>query len=275
MNTTRRAFAGALGAVAAAPALAAQSTSAAGDIRLGVASYSLRMFQRALAIRMIAKLGVRYVTIKEFHLPYRSSPKELAAGAAEFRKAGIEILGGGVVYMTNNDDADIRSYFDYARNAGMPVMMIGATRKTLPRIQNFVKEYGIAVAVHNHGPEDKEFPTPEAALDALDGMDARMGVCIDVGHTTRAGADPVASIRRAGARLFDVHIKDLKDLKDGATQVAVGDGAMPVVEIFRELKKQGYRRAVHLEYEIDGDDPLPGMMKSFAYMRGVLAALRG
>ena len=124
---------------------------------------------------MIAKLGIRYVTIKEFHLPYRSSPKELAAGAAEFRKAGIEILGGGVVYMTN-DDAEIRSYFDYARNAGMPMMMIGATRKTLPRIQNFVKEYGIAVAVHNHGPEDKEFPTPEAALDALNGMDARMGV---------------------------------------------------------------------------------------------------
>lgn len=275
MNTTRRAFAGALGAVAVAPALAAQSTSAAGDIRLGVASYSLRMFQRALAIRMIAKLGIRYVTIKEFHLPYRSSPKELAAGAAEFRKAGIEILGGGVVYMTNDDAAEIRSYFDYARNAGMPMMMIGATRKTLPRIQNFVKEYGIAVAVHNHGPEDKEFPTPEAALDALNGMDARMGVCVDVGHTTRAGGDPVASIRRAGARLFDVHIKDLKDVRDGATQVPVGDGAMPVVEIFRELKRQGYRRAVHLEYEIDADDPLPGMMKSFAYMRGVLAALRG
>ena len=96
-----------------------------------------------------------------------------------------------------------------------------------------------------------------------------------MGHTTRAGGDPVASIRRAGARLFDVHIKDLKDVRDGATQVPVGDGAMPVVEIFRELKRQGYRRAVHLEYEIDADDPLPGMMKSFAYMRGVLAALRG
>ena len=30
-----------------------------------------------------------------------------------------------------------------------------------------------------------------------------------------------------------------------------------------------------LEYEVEGDNPLPGMQKSFSYMRGVLAGLRG
>jgi len=275
MTTTRRAFVGALGTVAAAPAVSAQNAAPAEGIKLGVASYSLRMFQRALAIHTIQKLGIQYVTIKEFHLPYRSTQRELASGAAEFRRAGIEILGGGVVYMTRDDDADIRSYFEYAKNSGMPMMMIGATHAALPRIQNFVKEYNIPVAVHNHGPEDKEFPTPEVALEALKGMDPRMGICIDAGHTCRAGGDPVASIRNAGARLFDFHIKDLKNLKDEKSQVPVGDGAMPVVEIFKELKKSNYQRCVHLEYEIDADDPYPGMMKSFAYMRGVLAGLRG
>ena len=44
---------------------------------------------------------------------------------------------------------------------------------------------------------------------------------------------------------------------------------------FRELKKANYQGGVMLEYEIDDLDPLPGMIKSFAYMRGVLAGLRG
>jgi sugar phosphate isomerase/epimerase len=57
--------------------------------------------------------------------------------------------------------------------------------------------------------------------------------------------------------------------------VPVGDGAMPVVEIFKLLKQTNFRGCVNLEYEIDGDDPLLGMAKSFAYMRGVLAGLRG
>jgi hypothetical protein len=32
----------------------------------------------------------------------------------------------------------------------------------------------------------------------------------------------------------------------------------------------GYDGYVNLEYEIDADDPVPGMQRSFAYMRGVL-----
>jgi sugar phosphate isomerase/epimerase len=176
--------------------------------------------------------------------------------------------------MQKDDDADIRSYFEYAKNSRMPLMVIGPTHQTLPKIEKFVKEYDIKVAVHNHGPEDKHFPSPEVALKALEGMDPRMGVCIDVGHTTRTGTNPVESIRKAGARCLDIHIKDLKDLMDAKSQVPVGDGVMPIVDIFRELKKMSFQGYVNLEYEIDAEDPLPGMAKSFAYMRGVLAGLK-
>ncbi|HWR50444.1 MAG TPA: sugar phosphate isomerase/epimerase [Bryobacteraceae bacterium] len=274
-QATRRTFLGALGLAAAVPPVNAAAPAAAEDIKLGVASYSLRMFQRALAIRMIKDLGVQYVNIKEFHLPYRSTPEELTKGAAEFTRAGINIVGGGTIYLQKDDDEDIRKYFEYAKACGMTLMVIGPTAQTLPRIEKFVKEYNIKVAVHNHGPEDKHFPSPEVALKALEGMDPRMGVCVDVGHTTRTGSSPVESFRRAGARLLDVHIKDLTDLMNARTQVAVGDGTMPVVDIFKELKKMNFQGYVNLEYEINGDDPLPGMQKSFAYMRGVLAGLRG
>ena len=96
---------------------------------------------------------------------------------------------------------------------------------------------------------------------------------MDVGHTARTGDDVVASIRKAGARLLDMHIKDLADLKDKDSQVPVGDGKMPIPAIFRELKGMNYAGGVMLEYEIDESNPLPGMLKSFAYMRGVLAGM--
>jgi sugar phosphate isomerase/epimerase len=180
-----------------------------------------------------------------------------------------------VIYIQKDDDADIRFYFDYAKACGMPMIVAGATRQTLPKIEKMVRDYGISVAVHNHGPEDKEFPNPQAALKAIASMDPRVGVCIDAGHTTRTGVDIVESIRLAGKRLLDFHIKDLRDLKDARSQVPVGDGAMPVAAIFRELKRMNYRGVVGLEYEIYAADPLPGMQKSFAYMRGVLAGFGG
>lgn len=279
-NFTRRGFlvsaiagAGVAGSARAADLHPAASESP--DIKLGVASYSLREFQRGLAIKTIQQLGVSNVSVKEYHLPYRSSPEELRRGAMEFEKAGIKIAGGGVIYLLEDNDDDIRRYFEYAKHCGMPLISIGPTLKTLPRIERFVKEYDIKVAIHNHGPEDKNFPSPEVALKAIQGMDPRVGVCVDVGHTALTGTNPVDSVRAAGSRLLDMHIKDLRDPKEVNTQAPVGEGALPIVEIFKQLKSMKYQGCVNLEYEIDADNPLLGMAKSFSFMRGVLAGLRG
>ena len=102
-----------------------------------------------------------------------------------------------------------------------------------------------------------------------------MGLCIDIGHTVRTGTDVVKSIIDAGPRLLDMHVKDLRDLKNKDSQVIVGEGALPFPEIFRALDTIHYSGFVNLEYEIDADDPLPGMKQSFAYMRGVLAGMNG
>jgi sugar phosphate isomerase/epimerase len=272
MNT-RRSF------VASAALLAAQrpggsaETAPAGGLKLGVASYSFREFSRKLAIDMTRQLRTPYINIKEFHLPYRSTPEEIAKARQEFQRAGLQILGGGTISLQKDDDADIRKYFEYARMAGMPLMVIAPTQQTMPRIERFVKEYDIKVAVHNHGPEDKYFPAPQDALKVVKNMDPRCGLCIDVGHTARTGADVVESIREAGPRLLDMHIKDLRSFTDKGSQCPVGEGIMPIPAIFHQLKRMNYAGGVMLEYEIDDANPLPGMQKSFAYMRGVLAGL--
>lgn len=278
----RRAFlkttaAGAAGAALGLP-LGARSakgapSSAAQTLRLGVASYSLRKFPRARAIEMVKALRTPYINIKSFHLEYDLSPAELAAGRREFEAAGLQIVGGGTITFEADTDAAVRKYFEYAKHAGMPLIVATCDPRILPRIERFAKQYDIKVAIHNHGPEDKFYPSPYDALKYIKDMDPRMGLCVDVGHTVRTGTDVVQAIADAGPRVLDLHIKDLRDLKVRESQCIVGEGAIPIPEIFKQLLAMNYQGCVNLEYEIDADDPLPGMKQSFAYMRGVLAGL--
>jgi sugar phosphate isomerase/epimerase len=283
MNSSRRGFLG--GAIGASlmPAFAgpqgggqggAATSGDAGDLKLGVASYSFREFSRKIALAGTKKLNTPYINFKDFHLPMSSSKADVEKFRKDVEKAGLTIMGGGTITFNKADEADIRSKFEYAKAAGMPLMVSAPTHETLPMLEKYVKEYNIKVAVHNHGPEDKHFPTPQSVLAVVKNMDPRCGLCIDIGHTARTGADIVASIAEAGPRLLDMHVKDLSDPTKKDTQVPVGDGKLPIVAIFRQLKKMNYQGGVMLEYEIDDSDPLPGMIKSFAYMRGVLAGLR-
>jgi sugar phosphate isomerase/epimerase len=242
-------------------------------VRLGVASYSLRKFPRDRAIEMVKALGTPYINLKSVHLPYEASPEELLAARREIEAAGLQIVGGGTITFDADTDQDVGKYFAYARAAGMPLIVATANPEILPRIERFARHYDIAVAIHNHGPEDKRFPSPYDALKHVRSMDARMGLCIDIGHTVRTGTDVVQAIADAGPRLLDMHAKDLRDLKAKPSQCIVGEGAIPIAEIFQQLEAVHYRGYVNLEYEIDADDPLPGMKQSFAYMRGVLAGL--
>jgi len=250
------------------------------DLKLGIASYSFREFGRKTMLSMAKKLHVPYINLKDVHMAMVMKDTDREKAVKEIHAAGFTILGGGTVDFKKDDEADMRAKFEYAKKCGMPLMVSAPSRTTLPKLEKFVKEYDIKIAVHNHGPEDKEFPTPQSVLEIVKNLDPRMGLCIDVGHTCRTGTDPVAAIRAAGPRLLDMHVKDLailqsedeKTAKD--SQVDVGDGKMPIVAIFRELKKMNYKGGVMLEYEINESDPLPGMHRSFGFMRGVLAGLK-
>lgn len=247
------------------------AAGAAPGVTIGVATYSLRKFQRPQAIEILKKLNVQSISVKEFHLHYTDTPEQIAAGVKEFHDAGFQITSGGNIGLAKPEE--LKKMFDYAKAAGMPMMVCAPTQETLPAIEKLVKEYNIKAAIHNHGPEDKHFPSPQSVLAAIKGMDSRMGLCIDIGHTTRAKADLIASIKEAGPRLFDMHAKDLVFENGKWQQVAVGDGHIPIVEMFKTLKAVHYTGSVNLEYEIKADDPYPGMERSLSYMRGVRAAL--
>jgi sugar phosphate isomerase/epimerase len=250
------------------------ATGETSPIRLGLASYTFRNFTRAQLIGFLKQLHMSGVNLKDVkdHLP--SDPQQETAALADYAAAGIRPHAAGTIYFDKDEDADIGNKFEYAKRAGISVIVAGdPAPATLPRIEKFVSEYDIRFAIHNHGPEDKLWHSPLDVLKAVKGLDPRIGCCIDVGHTVRAGTDVVQAIHEAGPRLFNIHMKDLTNFQNMESQVAVGEGKMPVQQIFQALSTIGYQGFVDLEYEIYPDNPMPGVIASFAYMRSVLAGL--
>jgi sugar phosphate isomerase/epimerase len=243
-------------------------------VKLGLASYTFRNFTRDQMIGYMKQLRITDLNCKDVkdHLPM--DPTAEAAAVADYTANGIKLHAAGTLYFPKDEDDDIRSKFEYCKRAGIKVIVAGdPEEKTLPRIEKFVKEYDIKFAIHNHGPEDKIWHSPLDVLKAVKGMDPRMGCCIDIGHTLRAGTDVIKAIHEVGPRLFNMHTKDLTDFTAKESQVAVGDGKLPFRQIFEALIAIKYQGFVDLEYEVHGDDPMPGVIASFSYMRGVLSGM--
>src|SRR5260221_7529171 len=217
------------------------SPAAAPAIRLGLASYTFRNFERAKLINFIKLLNLSSVNLKDVkdHLPFDA--KQEADALIDYQAAGIQLHAAGTIYFDKNDDADIRGKFEYCKRAGIPVIVAGdPAPETLPRIEKFVREYDIKFAIHNHGPEDKLWHSPLDVLKAVKGMDSRIGCCIDVVHTVGAGTHGVRALHEVGPRLFNIHMKDLTNFQDKESQVAVGEGKLPVPKIFQALSEIGY-----------------------------------
>jgi len=244
-------------------------------IRLGLAGYTFRNFDRAQLIGYMKTLHIDALNAKDVkdHLPLE--PTQEAQALADYAAADISLHAAGAIYFDKDDITGIRTKFDYCKRAGIRVIVAGdPSPNALPLIAEAGRDYDMRIAIHNHGPEDKIWHSPLDVLAAVKSMDPRMGCCIDVGHCVRAGVDVIDAIHAAGPRLFNMHMKDLTNFTDKESQVAVGEGKMPVPAIFRALQAINYDGFVDLEYEVHADDPMPGVISSFAYMRGVLEGMQ-
>ena len=268
------AAAGAFSGGAPAAAEAVPETGKPSPIKLGLASYTFRNFTRAQLIEFMKQLEVSELNAKDTkdHLP--TDPSLEAQALADYAAAGIKLHAAGAIYFPKDEDDDIRAKFEYCKRANIPVIVAGdPVPGILPRIEKFVREYDIRFAIHNHGPEDKYFPSPFEVLKAVKDMDPRMGCCIDVGHAARAGTNLAEAVHAAGPRLFNLHVKDLTSFTDKESQVAVGEGILPFREIFQALIAIRYPGFVDLEYEVHPENPMPGVIASYAYMRGLLTGM--
>ena len=238
-----------------------------------MASYSFSRIPLDATIQGIRRVGVHCVSIKDAHLPLKSTADQRKAVVAKFRDAGITPLSCGVIGLKGGE-SELRNAFEYVRDAGIPTIVCAPTPEVLPALEPLVKEFDIKLAIHNHGPEDKSFPSPLDVWEAVQKLDERIGLCIDVGHTARCGVEPVQAIRTCSARLYDVHLKDLSSREAKARAVEVGRGVLDIRGILQALRDVHFEGHVGLEHEKDMNDPLPGVAESIGYIRGTLAGMQ-
>jgi inosose dehydratase len=238
---------------------------------LGMASYTFRAFGLDEAVAMTKKLGLTKIALKSMHLPLEAPDEEIAKIAAKVRGEGLDLYGGGVIYMTTADE--VARAFDYAKAAGMRVIIGVPNHELIDLAEVKVIQTGIALAIHNHGPGDKLYPTPDSVAERLAYRDRRLGLCLDIGHAARAGIDPAGAARRHAGRLLDVHIKDVSAATAEGAAVEIGRGVIDIPAFLRALVDIGYAGVVSLEYEKDEKNPYPGAAASTAYLRKALASL--
>ncbi len=238
---------------------------------LGMASYTFREFNRDEAFDMTHRLGLPRIALKDVHLPLNSSPPELRAASHAAEAKGLTLYGCGVVYMTT--PSEVENAFSYAKNAGIQVLIGVPEHDLLPLVQEKVRETGIKLAIHNHGPGDERYPTPHSVYEKIRDRDSRIGLCIDVGHTRRIGEDPAESIIAFSDRVFDIHIKDVSAATAQGETIEAGRGVVDIPAVLKALLKIHYSGTVAFEFEKDSKDPLPGVAESVGFVRGLLEML--
>ena len=253
------------------PSLKARPTQASPTgkkLQLGLASYTMHKFDLDQTLAAVKKVGLTHIALKDVHMAMNSSPAELQAIAAKVKAAGLELYGAGVIYMKN--EAEVNRAFAYAKNAGIKTIVGVPSHPLLPLVDKMVKQYDIRVAIHNHGPGDEVYPSPESVYNRIKDLDKRIGLCIDIGHTQRIGLDPAKETQKYAGRLYDIHIKDVTGSTGKDKPLEIGRGVIDIPAFLKTLVKINYQGVVAFEYEKDANDPVPGLAESIGYVKGVL-----
>lgn len=271
-----------LAAGAALPLLGAKALAAESPLRapgsalpafsLGVATVTLKALPLENMLAAVRRVGFDKISLHRAHSPWENQPGQWQDIAGKIRAAGITPLCCGVLYLKNDEPA-MRRMMDYVKTLGVTLFSCSPEPTALPLLEKLVREYDLRAAIHNHGPEDKSWPSVHGVMAAIAPLDERIGLCLDVGHCYRSGENPVEAIHQYRQRLYDVHLKDTLAAV-GAREdspVEMGRGKLDLRAILAALVAVGYAHGAWLEYEKDPNEPVTGLAESAGYIRGLLA----
>jgi len=238
---------------------------------VGMAGYTFYKFDLDQAIAMMKRVNIKNISIKDIHLPLNSTPEKIKEVLGKFAAADINVYAVGVIYMKTKQAVD--DAFEYAKRVGVPLIVGVPNPELLDYTEEKIKTYNIRLAVHNHGPEDKLYPGPKNAYDLIKNRDARLGLCLDIGHAARAGEEPSKAVLDYKNRIFDLHIKDISAAEKDGKAIELGRGAIDFKKLVQALQKINYAGVCSLEFEKDMSDPLPGIAESAGFFRGVISTV--
>ncbi len=240
--------------------------------KVGMAGYTFAKFDLDKTLETMKRADVHYLCIKDFHLPFKSTDAEIAAFHAKLKENGVTGYAVGPIYMKT--EAEVDNAFEYARRVGVKLIVGVPNYELLPYVDKKVKEYGFNYAIHLHGPDIKIYPDAEDVWNHVKDLDPRIGMCLDIGHDTRNGKDPVADLKKYQTRVFDIHIKDVTGTTKLGYSLEVGRGVIDFPAFVKMLRKVGYSGVCSLEHEKDMDNPFMGIAESIGYFRGIIEATK-
>jgi L-ribulose-5-phosphate 3-epimerase len=243
--------------------------------KLGIQTYTFHKFTLMETLQKTRQLGVRYIeafTFQEMgkgfpdstYLNFDMSMESKALLKTELAKYNITLFACGVV--SYNDESDWRKFFEFAKEMGIKQVSAEPKLEDLDMVEKLANEFNIEVAIHNH-PNPSIYANPEVLLKALEGRSNLIGVCADIGHWKRVGADPLETLKRFKGRLKIIHLKDLNDKMEDATW---GTGVLPVKEVVNELILQDFNGLISVEYENFGSSQMDDIVKSLSYFNGLI-----
>jgi inosose dehydratase len=251
------------------PSMPVSVDKAVNTFTIGMAGYTFREFTVEKTIEMMKKIGVTNLSLKDFHMPMNSTQEQINSVIEKFKAGGIKVYTVGVVYMKTQESVD--QAFEYAKMAGVKMIVGAPEYALLPYVEKKVKSYDFKLAIHNHGPDNPLYPNATDIWNHIKDLDSRMGICIDIGHTTRDGQDPTVDLLRYKSRIFDIHIKDVDKAAKEGTTVEMGRGIINIPKVVETLRTIKYSGSCSLEFEKDMKDPIAGIAESIGYFKGVMA----
>lgn len=242
------------------------------DVKIGVAGYSYRKFGIDETLACLQKMGVKYMSVKDWWLPLDSTVEQMDAFKAKCASYGVDGYILGPIYMRSEEQVDIA--FAYAQRYGAKMFIGVPNYELLDYTIAKVKETGIKVAIHTHGPDGAAFPDIRTVVEKVGDPSLGVGCCMDLGHSFRMGYDIAKDIKKYHKWIYDIHIKDeTAPAKEGRTW-EMGRGKIDYVPVIKAIKRSGYDGVISLEFEKDADNPKSGIAESIGYLRAMFDAVK-
>ena len=242
------------------------------DFKIGVAGFTYRNFSLEETLKTLQSMGVKYLSVKDWWLPLNSTKEQMDKFKATCAKYGVDGYILGPIYM--NSEAEVDRAFDYAKRYGSK-MFIGVPKyELLPYTIKKVKETGIRVAIHTHGPDGLPFPDIEKIVSMVKDPKLGVGCCMDMGHSVRMGQNIARDLKKYKDWVYDVHIKDETAASQKGQTWEMGRGVIDFRPIVKALRKINYKGVLSVEFEKNADNPTPGVAESVGYLRGICDAVK-
>ena len=239
--------------------------------QIAIAGWTFVKFAIDPSLAMTKRLDIKYFCLKDFHLPLDCTSEQIAEIHQKLSDQGIKCHAVGPLYMDSPTAVD--KVFAYAKRVGVELVIGVPNPELLPYVDEKVKEYGFRFAIHNHGIGDKHFATVKSIYDQVKDLDARIGICHDIGYSAQMGFDPAKVTLEYGHRIYEMHIKDITEASAQARDCEIGRGIIDFEALVKALRTTRYQGKCSIEMEKDNTDPLPAIAESVGYLRGVIKSI--